>query len=229
VKKHLPNALTCGNLLCGCLGIVAAMQQDLSWAAYFIFVGMLFDFLDGLAARLLRAYSEIGKQLDSLADMVTFGVLPSIIVHQLFLKNLATNSLSNTYAYMAFLIAIFSALRLAKFNIDTRQNESFIGLPTPASALVVASLPLIIGQYPDYQSFIYNQVFLISLSILLSGLMVAEIPLFSLKFKNFAWQNNQLRYIFLLLTMGLLLTLGSLALPLIIFIYMGISLIFKDK
>jgi CDP-diacylglycerol--serine O-phosphatidyltransferase len=229
VKKHLPNALTCCNLLCGCLGIAAAMKQDLTWAAYFIFAGMLFDFLDGLVARLLRAYSEIGKQLDSLADMVTFGVLPSIIVYQLFLKNFATSSLSITYAYAAFLIAIFSALRLAKFNVDTRQTESFIGLPTPASALVVASLPLIILQYPDYQAFIYNHFFLIGLSILLSGLMVAEILLFSLKFKNFTWQNNQLRFIFLGLSIGLLVSFGSLALPLIIFIYLGISLIFRAK
>ncbi|MCU0444736.1 MAG: CDP-diacylglycerol--serine O-phosphatidyltransferase [Microscillaceae bacterium] len=242
MKKHIPNLITCGNLLCGCLGIAAISEHNLMNATYYIFLGIALDFLDGLAARLLKAYSEIGKQLDSLADMVTFGVLPSFVLYELMSQSFLVKfryfvsdnqpfwaSVIGILPYLAFLIAVFSALRLAKFNLDTRQIESFVGLPTPASALVIASLPLIILQYPDYQEIMKDWFFLAFLTALLSGLMVAEIPLFSLKFKNLAWRGNEIRLIFLGICIFLILALQWLALPLAIFLYVGMAMIDKPK
>lgn len=234
--RYLPNFLTCCNLACGCLGLVFIFEFNLFAASICIFVGMIFDFLDGLAARLLKAYSEIGQQLDSLADMVTFGILPSFIVYSIFIKSFSINGdIANTLfyfkytPYLAFLIAIFSALRLAKFNIDTRQKDIFVGLPTPASALVIASLPMILVQNQAWQRIIQNPLFLSGLVIILCFLMVVEIPLFSLKFKDFTWQKNQIRYIFLILSLLLLGFLKILALPIIIFLYVLMSLVFWKR
>ncbi|MEY3679312.1 MAG: hypothetical protein RI924_1453 [Bacteroidota bacterium] len=140
MKKHIPNTLTCLNLFSGCVGLVFAFENQLIFAAYAIGISAMLDFFDGMTARLLKAYSEIGKELDSLADVVSFGVLPSLIIYQLF----KTSTSVHAYLpYLAFMIAVFSALRLAKFNVDTRQSEHFIGLPTPANALLIGSLPFI--------------------------------------------------------------------------------------
>lgn len=217
LKKYIPNTITCGNILCGCIGIV--LDNPL-WMAYLILLGMLLDFADGLAARLLQAYSEMGKQLDSLADMVTFGVLPGIILYQLFPSD-------SMIRYTAFCIPIFSAIRLAKFNIDIRQTNSFIGLPTPSGAFLVASLPLNLtySNYPWIISTLYNPLFLTGLSLLISILLVAEIPLFSLKFKDFSFKNNQLRYIFLILSLILFIVFQFLAIPLVISGYVIVSLL----
>src|ERR1700712_2095160 len=145
VKKHLPNFIPCANLFSGCVGIVFAFQGELIVAAYAIFLSAIFDFFDGLASRVLKSYSGIGKDLDSLADMVSFGVLPAVIMYQLFLEAHQINNVSTYLNFIAFLIPVFSALRLAKFNVDTRQAEHFIGMPTPANAILIASFPIIIG------------------------------------------------------------------------------------
>ncbi|MXV52538.1 CDP-diacylglycerol--serine O-phosphatidyltransferase [Pedobacter sp. HMF7647] len=226
MKKHIPNTVTCLNLLAGCIGIVMAFNGKLNWASYLIIIAAFFDFLDGMIARLLKAYSEIGKQLDSLADMISFGFLPAAIVYQLFLVAPQVGEISPYLNYSAFLIAIFSALRLAKFNIDERQTENFIGLPTPANALLIASLPLIIQTGSSFFSaYILNAFFLFIFSLGMSLLLVMEIPLFSLKFKSLGFRENLFRYILLIAGLFLILILNFAAIPLIIFLYIILSVI----
>jgi CDP-diacylglycerol--serine O-phosphatidyltransferase len=232
IKKHIPNFLTCCNLLCGCLGIFALSlhaEISLNFAAYFIFAACVFDFLDGFVARLLHVSSPIGKELDSLADMVTFGVLPSFII-----LDMLTHTLDHTeetffifLPVVAFLIAIFSALRLAKFNIDTRQSDSFLGVPTPANAILIASLPLIVHHSENLMilEIIINPVTLIGLTVIMSILLVTPIPLFALKFRDFKWSNNKIRYVFLGVSILLLTTLNFLSIPIIIFLYIILSII----
>jgi CDP-diacylglycerol--serine O-phosphatidyltransferase len=195
--------------------------------------------LDGFVARLLNQHSEIGKQLDSLADMVTFGVLPAFITAKLIQQSLnqdsiltdlvPSNLLSQIHlpliAYIAFILALFSCLRLAKFNIDTRQSDSFIGVPTPANAFVVAAFPLIIKFNPEYTFLVLNSTILIAYTLIMSYLMISEIPLFALKFKNFSWANNKVKYLFLILSVILLVTIQFVAIPLIIFLYIIMSII----
>lgn len=235
----IPNIMTLGNLLCGCLGIVFVFEGNLLYASYLIFIAGILDFLDGFVARLLNQHSEIGKQLDSLADMVTFGVLPSFILAKLIQLSinkdsilsdfLPSNLLSQAHlpflAYIAFILALFSCLRLAKFNIDTRQSDSFIGVPTPANAFVVAAFPLILEFNPEYKFLILNSTFLITYTLIMSYLLISEIPLFALKFKNFSWKSNQIKYIFLILSVILLISLQFVAIPLIIFLYIILSVI----
>ncbi|HEX8529973.1 MAG TPA: CDP-alcohol phosphatidyltransferase family protein [Cytophagales bacterium] len=229
MKKHLPNALTCLNLLCGCAGVVAVLvRNEPLTASYLIGLAAVVDFLDGFLARLLKAYSPIGKELDSLADMVTFGLLPSIIVFRLLGQSLQGPEYDLvTYSVLphaAFVIAVFSALRLAKFNVDPRQSDSFIGVPTPANALLIASLPLILRQHPDWFDFIVRPGFLIVFSVVMSLLLVAELPLLALKFKTFAFRPNAARYLFLGASAVLLLVLGATAVPVIIALYLVVSL-----
>ena len=229
LKKHIPNFLTCGNLFCGCVGIVSVFQNDLVFAAYMIGVAALLDFADGFVARIMNAYSLIGKDLDSLADCVTFGVLPSMMLYKLLQKSLMGDGFAIeifvVLPYLAFLIAIFSALRLAKFNTDTRQSESFIGVPTPANALLVGSLPLIMWQHPDWMHYIQNPYALIGYILLTSYLLVSELPLFALKFKNFSLANNRIRYIFLSISLVLLIWLRFAAVPPIILLYILLSFV----
>ena len=226
MKKHIPNAITCLNLFSGCLGIVYAFQDNLLFAGYAIATAAIFDFLDGMFARLLKSYSDIGKELDSLADMVSFGVLPSVIIYRLFLQAPQLDGISTYLNYTAFIIAIFSALRLAKFNVDTRQAENFIGLPTPANALLIASLPLIIAEgNPFISSYIMNPFFLFVFSLGMSMLLVTEIPLISLKFKNFQINDNLFRYILVISTLILVVIFKFLAVPIVIFLYFILSLI----
>lgn len=226
MKKHIPNAITCLNLFCGCIGIVMAFNDNLVFASYAIVIAAIFDFTDGLAARLLNAYSEIGKELDSLADVVSFGVLPSVIIFKLFLIAPQLGLISNYLNYSAFLIAIFSALRLAKFNIDTRQTENFIGLPTPANALFIASLPFIIeGSSSFFSAFILNPFFLFILSLGMGLLLVMEIPLMSLKFKSLRFNDNLYRYILIILAALLILFFKFAAVPVVIFLYILLSII----
>ncbi|MDO8991562.1 MAG: CDP-diacylglycerol--serine O-phosphatidyltransferase [Daejeonella sp.] len=226
MKKHIPNSVTCLNLFSGCLGIVFAFQGNLIWASYAIVIAAVFDFFDGMLARLLKAYSDIGKELDSLADMVSFGVLPSVIIYQLFALSPQIDFGVTWLSFSAFIIAVFSALRLAKFNIDTRQSENFIGLPTPANALLIASFPLIIGDSSTYfAGLILNQWFLVIFSIIMSLLLVAEVPLISLKFKSLKFKENLLRYILIISSVLLLLFLKFEAVPVIIIIYFLVSLV----
>ena len=235
----IPNMMTLGNLLCGCLGIVFVFEGNLLYASYLIFLAGILDFLDGFVARLLRQPSDIGKQLDSLADMVTFGVLPSFMLAKLIQLSTMQDTILSDFvpskllsqahlpvlAYIAFILALFSCLRLAKFNIDTRQSESFIGVPTPANAFVVASFPLIIEFNPEYKFLILNSTFLITYTLIMSYLLISEIPLFALKFKNFSWNDNKIKYIFLSLSVVLLVVLQFVAIPLIIFLYLVMSVL----
>jgi CDP-diacylglycerol--serine O-phosphatidyltransferase len=220
--RHIPNALTCLNLLCGCVGVVEAFHNNIIISCGLIGIALIFDFFDGFAARLLKVSSPIGRDLDSLADMVTFGLLPSIIIYQLLMQSIP--DLMNMWkANGAFLIAIFSAIRLAKFNNDPRQSDSFIGVPTPANALLIASLPVIIFQDESWKPLIVNTTNLMILTVVMSYLLVAEIKLLALKFKSFGWQGNEIRYFFIIVTVLLLAFFKILAIPLILIVYIGLS------
>jgi CDP-diacylglycerol--serine O-phosphatidyltransferase len=225
VRKHLPNAITCANLFSGCIGIVFCFQENLIYACYAIFLAAIFDFFDGLASRVLRSYSGIGKDLDSLADMVSFGVLPSAILYELFLRAPQIDKVSNYLNFIAFLIPVFSALRLAKFNVDTRQADIFIGLPTPANAILIASFPLIIEQHVNLSRYILNPYVLSCFVLVMCILLVAELPLMSLKFKNRDFQQNIYRYLLLLFSAILILFFKFAAVPVVIFIYIALSII----
>lgn len=225
MKNHIPNAVTCLNLLAGCLALTQIFAGRLELAAYLVGLAAAFDFADGLLARALHASSPIGKDLDSLADMVSFGVVPGAMLFHLLGRGQATLPFE-WLPYAGFIVTVFSALRLAKFNNDTRQTTSFIGLPTPACTLVVASLPLILAHDTfGLTGLVLNPWLLLGLTVLLSGLLVAEIPLFALKFKNLRWQDNSLRFVFLLLAVGLLLGLQATAIPLIVLLYVLLSVL----
>jgi len=225
IKRNLPNALTCGNLLCGCIGVVEAFHSNLLLSCVLIGIALVFDFFDGFLARLLKVSSPIGRDLDSLADMVTFGLLPSVIVYQLLMQSIP-DLFGIWKAYPAFIIAVFSAIRLAKFNNDPRQSDSFIGVPTPANAMFIASLPLIVHTQSEYwKNIIINTNNLLIMSIFMSLLLVSEIPLLALKFKSFGWKGNEIRYSFIILTILLLLIFKILAVPAILVLYLAVSLI----
>ncbi len=242
--KQIPNIITSLNILCGCVAILFAVSGDLITASFFVFLGIFFDFFDGLAARLLKAQSEIGLQLDSLADVITSGVAPAVVMFQLF--NLSyfqdMHTLTGTFSLdgwnvgfnnylplLGLLIAVASAYRLAKFNVDTRQTSGFIGLPTPANTLLILSLPLILQfQYSEFaESIILNQWFLIGMTLLSCILLNAEIPLFALKFKTWDFRSNAVRYVFLMLCVVLLVLLKFLAIPFIILLYILLSVFWK--
>lgn len=225
VRKHIPNFITCANLFSGCVGMVFAFQENLIFAAYALFLAAIFDFFDGFASRVLKSFSGIGKDLDSLADMVSFGVLPSVILYQLFLQSPQIDKVSTYLNFSAFLIPVFSALRLAKFNTDTRQAEIFIGLPTPANAILIASFPLILQQYPGLSRYILNPYGLTVFIIVMCALLVAEMPLMSLKFKNRDFNRNIYRYLLLLFSAILILFFKFVAVPVVIFIYITLSII----
>ena len=224
MKRHIPNAVTCINLLCGCLALTFIFRGELVMGAYLVGIAAVADFFDGLLARALRVSSPIGKDLDSLADMVSFGVVPGAIIHKLLSHVAEYGGIPVWLIYTGFIVSIFSALRLAKFNNDTRQTTSFIGLPTPACTLVVASLPLILASDTfGLQGIILNPWVLIGLTVLLSGLLVAEIPLFALKFKNLRWLGNRRRFIFVVLALGLVGWLRAAGIPLAVLLYVLLS------
>ena len=225
MKKHLPNAITCANLFSGCVGIVFAFQGELIIASYAIFLSAIFDFFDGLASRVLQSYSGIGKDLDSLADLVSFGFLPAAILYELFLQSPQIDRISTYLNFIPFAIVIFSALRLAKFNVDTRQAEIFIGLPTPANAILIASLPLTMEQHNRSAHYILNQYGLSVLVLVMCALLVAELPLMSLKFKNRDFNQNIYRYLLLLFSAILILFFKFAAVPVVILFYITLSII----
>lgn len=227
MKKHFPNAITCCNLLCGCVATGFALQADYAAAFAFIVAGAVFDFFDGFAARLLKVASPIGKELDSLADDITFGFAPAAIVFSL-LKAAPLPAGFPAYAvtafpYAAFLIAAFSALRLAKFNLDERQATSFIGLPTPANALFWGGLAL--GSHAWFAASTYACWLLLAGVLLSCWLLVAEVPMFALKFKHFGWKGNALRYTFVAASALLLLFLGWTGFSLVVVLYIILSLV----
>ena len=218
--KHVPNFITCLNLFAGCLACVSALNGNYLAAAIFIYMAAVFDFLDGMAARVLHAYSDIGKQLDSLADVVSFGVAPGLMMYSLL--SVYSPFPQSNIALLAFLIPIFAALRLAKFNVDMRQSESFLGLAVPACAIFFASF--IMNFQPTVPLSILSTVFLLSLVAVSCFLMVSEIPMFSLKFKNLNWRDNQLRFVFLILSVVLLGIFQLKAIHLIIVLYIVLSI-----
>ena len=227
LKKHIPNLLTLGNLLCGTIATIAAVNADYLMAASLVVLGIFFDFFDGFAARMLNVSGELGKQLDSLADMVTSGVVPGIIVYKMIEQNsVGSFEFSAFLPYLGLILTLAACYRLANFNIDTRQSDSFIGLPTPAMSLFIIALPLV-PDYTDNQFFIdlvQNNYFLLGVTAVLSFLMNAEIPLFSLKFKNFGVKENLLKYVFLVLSIIILLTLEVISIPTIIILYVLLSI-----
>jgi len=225
ISRHLPNTITCANLFSGCVGIVFAFQENLIFAAYALFLAAIFDFFVGYASRVLKSFSGIGKDLDSLADMVSFGFLPSAILYELFLQAPQISPISPYINFAAFLISVFSALRLAKFNNDTRQADSFIGLPTPANAILIASFPLILEHHRNFSAYILNQYVLAGLVLVMCTLLVAEIPLMSLKFKNTDFNKNIYRYLLLLFSAILILFFKFAAVPVVILIYITLSVI----
>jgi CDP-diacylglycerol--serine O-phosphatidyltransferase len=242
--KQIPNIITSLNLLCGCVAIMFAVSGDLVSASFFAFAGIFLDFFDGLAARVLNAQSQVGLQLDSLADVVTSGVLPGIVMVQLLSEALTGTSLdisaifsdtaNNTSieSYLPFiglLIAVASGYRLAKFNVDTRQTTSFIGLPVPANTLLILSLPLILNFQASQQitELILTPWFLIIITLVSCVLLNAEIPLFGLKFKTWNFKDNAVRYLFLISSILLLVVLKFIAIPIIIFLYILVSLFWK--
>jgi len=215
--KHLPNFLTCCNLICGCLGLILLWEDPQIETAYFVWAACLFDFFDGFAARMLKVSSPIGKELDSMADMVSFGALPSLFMYKL----LQFESPVDYLPYVALLIAVCSALRLAIFNIDETQSDSFKGLPTPANALFLTGLPFLDYSFFD---FVFNPIALVIIVVLFSLLLVSRFELFALKFKNFSWADNKIRFTFLLLSVLLLAVFQFAAIPLIIILYLAGSL-----
>ncbi|WP_273274897.1 CDP-alcohol phosphatidyltransferase family protein [Maribacter polysiphoniae] len=238
MKRHIPNLITLMNVFCGSVATVFAVLNQLELAAFFVFLGIIFDFFDGMAARILNVKSELGLQLDSLADVITSGLVPGIVMFQLLAMSmnggwnvsLSSQAAHDTFwvglkvaplPFLGFVITLASAYRLAKFNIDENQTSSFIGLPTPANALLILSLPLILlYQNNDIlNSIILNQWFLIGMTILSAYLLNSKIELFALKFKNWNFKDNSQRYIFLIVSLVLLLTMKYLAIPAIIVFY----------
>ena len=219
MKRHIPNLLTLCNLLCGCIGIVFILKNNPTPIAYLVWAACLFDFLDGFSARLLKTHSPIGKELDSLADVVSFGVLPALVLVKLW-----PASLPEWTACFAFAVTACSALRLAIFNVDETQKESFRGLPTPANAILLTSIPLL----PDYiLATLQQPVPLVAITAVSSWLLVSPIELFALKFKSFAWKGNEVRFTFLLMAVLLLAWIKVVAIPLIILLYIALSLLSK--
>ncbi|MCE3294447.1 MAG: hypothetical protein K0R65_161 [Crocinitomicaceae bacterium] len=245
---NIPNLLTACNMLCGILSILLSLSGRVDLAPYPIFLGAILDFLDGFAARLLRQQGELGKQLDSLADMITFGLAPGMMMFVVLLLTNQVNPVSvndfnfgvsyamnnkiGFWAFAAFIIPFFSLFRLAKFNIDTRQSDSFIGLPTPANTLFFCTFPLImskdlVGGTLEYRvtELIFQPAVLITIIVVMSLMLVAELPLFSLKFKHFKWKGNEIRYLFLI-TCSLLIPFTLYwSLGIIIILYLILSVV----
>ncbi|PDP68040.1 CDP-diacylglycerol--serine O-phosphatidyltransferase [Prevotella intermedia] len=228
IKKHIPNTITCCNLVSGCVAIAYAFSGNVELSFTWIIIGAVFDFFDGMSARLLNVSSPIGKELDSLADIVTFGVAPStILFSELSVMSYPAilEPLRPILPFTAYIMAAFSALRLAKFNLDERQALGFIGLPTPANALFWGSLIIGAGKWLEATPFMV--FFLLGGILISSWLMVSEIPMFALKFKEWGWKGNQVKYIFLLTCIPLLAIFGLTGLAIIIAWYVIISYIIK--
>lgn len=216
-RSQIPNLLTAANLVAGCVGIVLVAGGNLEMAPVAVVVAAVFDFFDGFAARMLKVSSPVGKELDSLADMVSFGVLPAVTVFML----LKGNQTPELLPYLAFLIAVCSAWRLARFNLDTRQTDSFIGLPTPANAIFFTSLVWTATVHPD----VSNTAVLVALTLLFSYLMISPVEMIALKFKEFGWIGNRPRYLVIIISMLVIVIGGYTLLPVVILAYVMISVV----
>jgi len=225
IKAQIPNTITLLNLFCGCIAAIFAFRMDFEMAFLFVCLGIFLDFFDGFFARLFKVSSPLGLQLDSLADMVTSGVVPGLVMYQLMVTGSGWSS--PLVPFLGFIITMGSCYRLANFNIDTRQTNSFIGLPTPANALFILSLPLV---KMTTESFFINEILtdhgiLLAISILSAYLLNAEIPLFSLKVKKFSFADNKIQIVFLVLSLFLLGFYRYLGIPLVILSYVLLSVI----
>ena len=252
MKKQIPNIITLCNLTCGVIATACAAFSSLSNAAFFIFLGILFDFFDGLTARALHVSSPLGKELDSLADVVTSGAAPAVILFRILSDPGYGPDWSMILALTAFLVPGFSAYRLAKFNLDTRQTHSFLGLPVPCNALIWATLGIYANReiasyiFPFFWKVtqpsllptdwvapaitsIYGLIAMAVLSILTDLAMISEIPMFALKFKNLSWQDNKLRFLFLIACAILIVLFGIFGITLSIFLYIILSLLTQKK
>jgi CDP-diacylglycerol--serine O-phosphatidyltransferase len=240
INKIIPSVFTCIGLIAGCISIVYSSKDMITYAGYFIIAAAVFDFLDGLFARILNSVSDFGVQLDSLTDIVSFGVAPSMVLYGLIIRslveiepgsrfNLASPELSKLFImYTAFLVAVFSALRLARFNIDPGQKNEFKGLPVPASGLLIASIGIVSEASKDlpFRDIILNLYFLLGLIIVICFLLVSNIPMFSLKFKNTSFRENSIRYIFLAISAVIIIIFKIPGLAPVVILYILLS-VFK--
>ncbi len=218
---RIPNIITLVNLFSGCLALLFLFQKDLTAVLFCLGVCLLADFLDGFAARLLQSYSDMGKELDSLADMVSFGLLPGFILFYMLQDgDFSTITLQGA---AAFILTLFAALRLAKFNIDTRQSESFLGMPTPSATLFIAGLLLIYRSHPESVLFAWPS--LLAMGLVISILMVSDLPMFSLKFKGYSWKGNEIRYIFIIFAVAMFVLFRDYSLSVVIAAYTLYSLV----
>ncbi|MRX38704.1 phosphatidylserine synthase [Flavobacterium sp. LC2016-23] len=227
IKKHIPNLITLINLFCGCIAVVYVSEANYLMAFYMVCLGIFFDFFDGFFARLFKVSSPLGLQLDSLADMVTSGVVPGYVMFSLFSNSAHELGTNPFIPFLGFIVTLGSCYRLANFNIDTRQTDSFIGLPTPANALFILSLPLVI-EFSDsliMLEILTNQWVLLFITLLSAYILNAEIPLFSLKIKKFNFKDNALQMSFLLISFVLLVLLHYIAVPVIIAFYVLLSVV----
>ena len=224
IKKSIPNLFTLANLSCGTVGIILSFQGQIETACYLIWLAAGFDFFDGFLARVLNAQSEIGKQLDSLADLITFGLLPAILYYHML-----AGKIEAPLEFAGVLIAAFSALRLAKFNIDENQSTSFTGLTTTANGIFTSTLPLIIAGSTFMSDFIANEWVIFTCALIFSLLMVAPVTLLSFKFKNLSIQDNWQRFLLILISLVLIIIFKIAAVPLIIVVYILLSLLAQPK
>jgi len=221
IKSHIPNTITLLNLLSGVIGIIWVINGNIVSGAYFIILAAVFDFFDGFAARLLHVQGELGKQLDSLADLVSFGVLPGMVLFQMAKVSTQIEWLP----YLTLIVPLLSAVRLAKFNLDTRQSDKFIGLPTPANALFISTLPFFAIQWPWVGTWLTSPLFLVGIAWIFSILLLMELPLIALKFKSYAFVANKFRYALLALGLSLILLFGLAGIPIVILAYLGLSIV----
>lgn len=230
IKKQVPNIITLLNLFCGCIAVVFVAELNYEMAFFFVSLGIFLDFFDGFFARLFKVSSPLGLQLDSLADMVTSGVVPGYVMYSMLKLSQNPASTDIIIPYLGFIITLGSCYRLANFNIDTRQNDSFIGLPTPANALFILSLPLVLKHSNSLVVFdiLTNQWILLAITVISAYILNAEIPLFSLKIKDFTFKKNALQIVFLTLSLFLLVFFQYLGIPLIIITYVLLS-VFNNK
>jgi CDP-diacylglycerol--serine O-phosphatidyltransferase len=224
IKRQIPNFVTGFNLVSGCISIVLSFSHQYEWAIIAIFIAAVFDFFDGFAARLLNVMSPMGKEMDSLADVVSFGVSPAMVLFCYMMESSELQHVTGWQSllpYLIFIVPMFSALRLAKFNLDTRQTTSFLGLPTPANALFLSTLVLL----PAEWSLIHNTYTILVLAAITSWMLVSEIPLFAMKFKNFSWKDNKIKFIFLVGVVALAVVFTKIAVTFIVIWYLTLSLV----
>lgn len=233
IKQHIPNAITCGNLVSGCLSILFLTHNMPVKAAIMIFVAGLFDFLDGFAARLLHAHSPIGADLDSLSDVVSFGVAPGFIMYWLMSRSFDLPQWCiagiNVLPCLAFLLPVFSAIRLAKFNIDNTQKTTFRGIPAPGMAIFIASLPLALSQVHHLKDGVLSYWACLGITLIFSFMMVSRLRFFSFKMKSAKWNGNEVRWIFLLVTITSFVIFKWISLPFVMMFYVLLSIFFAEK